>query len=200
MSSGSTMPRDGASDPCSRYVLASESWMPSSPPVNCSISACYWRASSSIRAAVGSVPLSRSALTASINMAQSRSRGAYLNLVGIKGPSDLRLDQEDLVLSTQAGVLLVIKNRQAAETASDHYPQHAMLWTQGMMGLHSLDALQQLSSGNPRVTAIPDADLGSVRIAEQILRAVQAHRSSISVRSLTSPARCSRAARFTKEG
>lgn len=101
-----------------------------------------------------------------------RSRGAYLDLAGIKGPTDLRLDQEDLVLSTQAGVLLVIENRQAAETASDHFPEHAMLWTQGMMGLHSLDALRQLSSGNPRVTAIPDADLGGVRIAEQILRAV----------------------------
>jgi hypothetical protein len=101
-----------------------------------------------------------------------RSRDAYLDLAGIKGPSDLRLDQEDLVLSTQAGVLLVIENRQAAEAASDHYPQHAMLWTQGMMGRHSLDGLRQLSSGNPRVIAIPDADLGGVRIAEQILRVV----------------------------
>lgn len=101
-----------------------------------------------------------------------RGRAAYVDLAGIKGPTDLRLDQEDLVLSTQAEVLLVIENRQAAETASDHYPQHAMLWTQGLMGRHSLDALRQLGSGNARVIAIPDADLGGVRIAEQILRSV----------------------------
>jgi hypothetical protein len=67
-------------------------------------------------------------------------------------------------------VLIVIENRQAAETVSDRYPEHAVFWTQGMMGADSLAVLRQLGEQAARILAAPDADLGGVRIAEQILR------------------------------
>jgi hypothetical protein len=98
------------------------------------------------------------------------SASGYLNFAGIKGPTDVRLDQPALTLTTSAEVLLVIENRQAAETVSDRYLVHAVFWTQGMMGPESLAALARLAAGPLRVLACPDADLGGVRIAEQILR------------------------------
>jgi hypothetical protein len=99
-----------------------------------------------------------------------RSACGYLNFAGIQGPTDVRLDQQGLTLTTVAVVLVVIENRQAAETVSDRYPMHAVFWTQGMMGPESRGALSQLAAGVQRVLACPDADLGGVRIAEQILR------------------------------
>ena len=76
----------------------------------------------------------------------------------------------ELRLTTTSPVLLVIENRQAAEAASDRWPDAAMLWTQGAMGQESLDALGRLTGAVARVVACPDADLGGVRIAEQVLR------------------------------
>lgn len=92
-----------------------------------------------------------------------------LDFAGIKGPTDVRLDQPGLRLTTTAAVLLVIENRQAAEAVGDRHPAAALLWTQGAMGTESLDALAQLAAQTQRVIACTDADLGGVRIAEQIL-------------------------------
>jgi hypothetical protein len=92
-----------------------------------------------------------------------------LDFTGIRGPTDVRLDQPELRLTTTSAVLLVIENRQAAEAASDRWPDSALLWTQGAMGQESLDALGQLTGAVARVVACPDADLGGVRIAEQVL-------------------------------
>jgi hypothetical protein len=99
------------------------------------------------------------------------SERGQLDFTGIKGPTDVRLDQPDLRLATTADVLLVIENRQAAEAVSDRYPDAALVWTQGAMGEESLDALGQLAGQVGRVVALPDADLGGVRIAEQVLGA-----------------------------
>lgn len=99
-----------------------------------------------------------------------RSATGRLDFTGIKGPTDVRLDQPGLALSTTAEMLIVIENRQAAETVSDRYPNQAVFWTQGMMGPESLGALGQLARHTATVLAAPDADLGGVRIAEQILR------------------------------
>jgi hypothetical protein len=99
-----------------------------------------------------------------------RSATGRLDFTGIKGPTDVRLDQPGLALSTTADVLIVIENRQAAETVSDRYPNQAVFWTQGMMGPESLGALGQLARHAATVLAVSDADLGGVRIAEQILR------------------------------
>jgi hypothetical protein len=103
-----------------------------------------------------------------------RSATGRLDFTGIRGPTDFRLDQPGLALSTTAEVLIVIENRQAAETVSDRYPDHAVFWTQGMMGPESLAVLEQLARQVTRTLAVPDADLGGVRIAEQILRVAPA--------------------------
>lgn len=93
-----------------------------------------------------------------------------LNFTGIKGPTDVRLDQPALALCTSAETLIVIENRQAAETVSDRHPEQALLWTQGMMGPDSLAVLATLAGQATQVLAAPDADLGGVRIAQQFLR------------------------------
>lgn len=97
------------------------------------------------------------------------SERGQLDFSGIKGPTDVRLDQPALRLTTHADVLLVVENRQAAEVVSDGYPHVALVWTQGAMGEESLHALGQLAAQVARVVAMPDADLGGVRIAEQVL-------------------------------
>lgn len=97
------------------------------------------------------------------------SEHGQLDFTGIKGPTDVRLDQPGLRLTATAEALLVIENRQAAEVVSDRYPDAALVWTQGAMGEESLDAVQQLAAQVERVVALPDADLGGVRIAEQVL-------------------------------
>ncbi len=99
-----------------------------------------------------------------------QTASGQLDFTGIKGPTDVRLDQPAVALSTSAETLIVIENRQAAETVSDRHPRHALFWTQGMMGPDSLGALAALAGQAGWVLAAPDADLGGVRIAEQILR------------------------------
>jgi hypothetical protein len=99
-----------------------------------------------------------------------RSATGYVNFAGLKGPTDIRLDQDALTLTSPAEVLIVIENRQAAETVSDRFSDHALFWTQGMMGPDSLAALDQLTADRERVLVFPDADLGGVRIAQQVLR------------------------------
>lgn len=97
------------------------------------------------------------------------SECGQLDFTGIKGPTDLRLDQPGMRLTTGADVLLVIENRQAAEVISDRFPDAAVVWTQGAMGEEGVDALRQLAEQVDRIVALPDADLGGVRIAEQVL-------------------------------
>ena len=74
------------------------------------------------------------------------SERGQLDFSGIKGPTDVRLDQPALRLTTHADVLLVVENRQAAEVVSDGYPHVALVWTQGAMGEESLHALGQLAA------------------------------------------------------
>lgn len=115
---------------------------------------------------LGVLRAGRTGLAGPVVLISGRGR---LDFTGIKGPTDVRLDQPQLRLSTTADVLLVIENRQAAEAISDRYPEAALVWTQGAMGTESLDALAQLARHVGRVVALPDADLGGVRIAEQVL-------------------------------
>ena len=118
---------------------------------------------------LGVLRAGRTGLAGPVQLISARGR---LDFAGIKGPTDVRLDQPELRLSTSGDVLLVIENRQAAEAISDGYPDSALVWTQGAMGPESLTALEQLAAQVTRVIACPDADLGGVRIAEQILSVV----------------------------
>jgi hypothetical protein len=115
---------------------------------------------------LGVLRAGRTGLAGPVQLISARAR---LDFTGIKGPTDVRLDQLELRLRTSSDVLLVIENRQAAEVISDSYPDAALVWTQGAMGAESLAALEQLAAQVTRVIACPDADLGGVRIAEQIL-------------------------------
>jgi hypothetical protein len=92
-----------------------------------------------------------------------------LRFAGIRGPTDVRLDQPGLRVVFRADTLLVIENRQAAETVADEFPHLGVFWTAGFLGSEGLDALGQLTAQVRQVIACPDADLGGVRIAEQIL-------------------------------
>jgi hypothetical protein len=92
-----------------------------------------------------------------------------LRFAGIRGPTDVRLDQPGLRLVCHADTLLVIENRQAAETVADRFAELGVFWTAGFMSAEGLEALGQLAGQVARVLACPDADLGGVRIAEQIL-------------------------------
>jgi hypothetical protein len=92
-----------------------------------------------------------------------------LQFSGIRGPTDVRLDQPALSLTCTASVLAVIENRQAAEAASDRFPGVGLFWTAGLMSAEALFALGQLASQTRRVIVCTDADLGGVRIVEQVL-------------------------------
>lgn len=81
----------------------------------------------------------------------------------------MRLDQPGLTLTCRATTLAVIENRQAAEAASDRYPDIALFWTAGLMSAEAVLALGQLARQAGDVVVGTDADLGGVRIAEQVL-------------------------------
>jgi Protein of unknown function C-terminus (DUF2399) len=81
----------------------------------------------------------------------------------------VRLDQPGLTLTCRATTLAVIENRQAAEAASDRYPDIALFWTAGLMSAEAVLALGQLTRQAGDVVVGTDADLGGVRIAEQVL-------------------------------
>lgn len=100
---------------------------------------------------------------------EMRTSAGALRFHGIHGPTDVRLDQPAQRLSCDARTLVVIENRQAAESASDMYPDLAVLWTAGLMGREGVAAVAELSCQVERVITCPDADLGGVRIAEEVL-------------------------------
>ena len=128
------------------------------------------RAETEIEAQVelGILRAGRTGLSGPIDL---RTETGQLHLHGIRGPTDLRLDQPALNLTSSSPTLVVIENRQAAEAVSDHYPDIALFWTAGLMSTEALSALAQLAHATETVIVCTDADLGGVRIAEQALGA-----------------------------
>lgn len=116
--------------------------------------------------ALGILRAGRTGLAGPIELTTSAGR---LRFAGIRGPTDVRLDQPALELSCTASVLAVIENRQAAEAVSDRFPSVAVFWTAGLMSSEAVAALEQLVTQIARPVVCTDADLGGVRIAEQIL-------------------------------
>jgi hypothetical protein len=98
-----------------------------------------------------------------------RSTTGVLRFHGLRGPTDVRLDQPGQQLRCDASTLVVIENRQAAEAVSDTSPDLALLWTAGLMGPEGVAAAGELGGRAHRVIICPDADLGGVRIAAQVL-------------------------------
>jgi Protein of unknown function C-terminus (DUF2399) len=103
--------------------------------------------------------------------------GQELDLGLLDGPIRFRADQRAPVEAvTDATILLVIENLQAAETACDQFPGAAVAWTAGPPADPSLRLIVGLAKQAQQVLIVPDADLGGVRIAQRILAALDSPR------------------------
>jgi hypothetical protein len=89
----------------------------------------------------------------------------------LPGPHDIRLPGGRVMalrLTVPARTLLVIENRQAAESACDAYPGLPVVWCHGQPAAPILDLIAQAAEQAHSVLLCPDADLGGVRIAARI--------------------------------
>lgn len=116
--------------------------------------------------------------------------GVDVELRHLDGPVLLRSDQPDLRLrlNESGTVLAVVENLQAAEAAADQLPDLAIFYTAGLLGPGALEQLRMLAADAGRVVAVCDADLGGVRIAEQI-RSVRPDTELIDIGEYPHPAR-----------
>ncbi|WP_125777964.1 DUF2399 domain-containing protein [Antribacter gilvus] len=97
--------------------------------------------------------------------------GRVLDWTGWPGPHDIRLPgHRDIRVEVQAGTeaLVVIENRQAAETICDTHPDLAVVWCHGQVPEQVLRLINQAAETVRTVVICPDADLGGVRIASRI--------------------------------
>lgn len=97
--------------------------------------------------------------------------GRTLDWDGWPGPHDIRLPaHKPVTLATAPGtrILLIIENRQAAETICDSHPAIAVIWCHGQPPDPVLDLIRQAAQGVNQVVICPDADLGGIRIAARI--------------------------------
>lgn len=101
------------------------------------------------------------------------STGQELNLGLLDGPVQFRADQRAHVKAvTNATILLIIENLQAAEAACDQFLDAAVAYTAGPPADPSLQLIAELAEQAERVLIVPDADLGGVRIAQRVLAAL----------------------------
>jgi hypothetical protein len=91
-------------------------------------------------------------------------------LDALDGPVLLRTDQRGLRLQfTRDAALVIVENLQAAETLADQMPELVVIYTAGLPGRAALRLIGDLATQAARVLVVPDADLGGVRIASDIL-------------------------------
>jgi hypothetical protein len=92
-------------------------------------------------------------------------------LQGLPGPTQIRLDASampEVSLSSPTS-LVVVENLQAAEALSDSRPGIAVAWVPGVPSGPALRVVAALAIGAVQCIAVPDADLGGLRIAERLL-------------------------------
>lgn len=97
--------------------------------------------------------------------------GRTLDWDGWPGPHDIRLPaHRPVTLETAPGTrtLLIIENRQAAETICDSHPATAVIWCHGQPPAPVLSLITQAARNAARTLICPDADLGGIRIAARI--------------------------------
>lgn len=102
---------------------------------------------------------------------RAHHNGRTLDWTGWPGPHDIRLPaHRTITLDVAPGtrVLLVIENRQAAETICDTHPDTAVIWCHGQPPGPLLHLINQAAIGVNDVVICPDADLGGIRIAARI--------------------------------
>lgn len=97
--------------------------------------------------------------------------GSVLDLSAVPGPHDIRLSPHalpQLTVTGSAGVLLVVENRQAAETACDTRPDLPVVWCHGQPPTAVVSMITQAAQQTSEVVICADADLGGVRITARI--------------------------------
>jgi len=101
---------------------------------------------------------------------------APLELTGWDGPLVLRADQPGLSVTpaSEALTLVVVENAQSAEWVSDQHPEAIVLYTAGPLSPPGLRILAECSALAARTIVVCDADLGGVRISNQIVTAAPA--------------------------
>lgn len=102
---------------------------------------------------------------------RARLAGRTLDFSGWPGPHDIRLPAgQPISLDAVPGTrtLLVIENRQAAETICDHHRDIAVIWCHGQPPDAVLKLVKQAAGSVDRVVICPDADLGGIRIAARV--------------------------------
>jgi hypothetical protein len=101
--------------------------------------------------------------------------GRTLDWSGWPGPHDIRLPSEGAIkvrVHDSVTTLLVIENRQAAETACDRWPDAALIWCHGQPANAAVQVIAQAASTVDQVVICADADLGGVRIAARVHDAI----------------------------
>lgn len=102
---------------------------------------------------------------------QLQTPAGTINLAGLPGPHDLRLPTNHnitLRLPSASSELIIIENRQAAETICDLRPDLPIIWCHGQPPNAVLELIAQAAAQVDTITVCTDADLGGVRIAARI--------------------------------
>lgn len=97
--------------------------------------------------------------------------GSVLDLSAMPGPHDIRLSPHALprlTVSGHTGVLLVVENRQAAETVCDTRPDLPVVWCHGQPPAAVVSMIVQAAQQTSAVVICADADLGGVRITARV--------------------------------
>ncbi|MEV5765504.1 DUF2399 domain-containing protein [Micromonospora sp. NPDC052213] len=99
------------------------------------------------------------------------TNGPFLDLSALPGPHDIRLSPHMLPRLTLTGpgdVLLIMENRQAAETACDTRADLPIVWCHGQPPDAVVSMIVQAAQQTSAVVICADADLGGVRITARI--------------------------------
>lgn len=97
--------------------------------------------------------------------------GSVLDLSVLPGPHDIRLNPRALphmTITRPTGALLVVENRQAAETVCDTRPDLPIIWCHGQPPTAVVSMIAQAARQTTSVVICADADLGGVRITARI--------------------------------
>lgn len=97
--------------------------------------------------------------------------GTVLDLSVLPGPHDIRLSPHALprlTVADSSGVVLVVENRQAAETVCDIRPNLPVIWCHGQPPAAVVSLIAQAAQQTSATVICADADLGGVRITGRI--------------------------------
>lgn len=111
-----------------------------------------------------------------------------IDLSGLKGPMLLRVEPELRLRLTRSVPLVILENLQAAESAADNFPGTALIYTAGLLAEPTIGLISTIASEATLSALIPDADLGGVRLAEQVVTEIP-HTTVIDIGSFEHPRR-----------